>query len=686
LSASAHDRLLELIAASELPRAEGDCLRAAADGPEALESLLGNGAIESSVVAAPDEPGDERPVFLEAITVEGFRGIGPLAQLRVESGPGLTIVVGRNGSGKSTFVEGLEVLLTGNVLRWTDKTKVWQQGWHNLHHAGSTHVGATFRIDGAQQPLEIAQEWAPGASFDQREPRSVSGSRTSWDELGWDAPLEQFRPILSYSELGTMFSSRAAVLYEALSSVLGLEYFDATLAVLRSERLRRERAGKDERRARDALRAELAASEDGRAVAAAALLGSRKPDKAAVLACAEDPDEGETEDLSALSALRLPDAERVAEVFEAASAAREAMASFVAEEGDRSEAIATILEQGLAFRHEHAGPVAADCPLCGAEQRLDDAWASRAREHAAELRERGRAYKQARSTQSNTLAVARHQLFSEETADGIAAASRCGLQTHTATALWNRWCELARPTDHEFLTKGPELALELTQAIADVQQHAAEEEDRRSGVWAPLRQAIVAWHSQCLLAEADGEIAATLKRAEAWLSEQLAGLRQERLAPVVDEAKANWTELQIEDDLSLGNVELKKQGTQRFVSFDVAIDGVNTSAFGVMSQGELSALAISVFLPRAMLPGSPFRFMVIDDPVQSLDGAKLDGLARVLARAAIHRQVIVFTHDERLANAVRRQAVGAHVLAVRRHARSEVEIAVFQSPDGASGE
>ena len=60
------------------------------------------------------------------------------------------------------------------------------------------------------------------------------------------------------------------------------------------------------------------------------------------------------------------------------------------------------------------------------------------------------------------------------------------------------------------------------------------------------------------------------------------------------------------------------------------MDGVEGAALGVMSQGELHALALSLFIPRATLPESPFRFIVIDDPVQSMDPARVDGLARVL--------------------------------------------------------
>ena len=72
--------------------------------------------------------------------------------------------------------------------------------------------------------------------------------------------------------------------------------------------------------------------------------------------------------------------------------------------------------------------------------------------------------------------------------------------------------------------------------------------------------------------------------------------------------------------------------------------------------------------------------MVIDDPVQSMDPAKVDGLARVLASAAQERQVIVFTHDERLPEAVRRLAIDARIISVKRRAQSQVELVAGRPP------
>ena len=103
-------------------------------------------------------------------------------------------------------------------------------------------------------------------------------------------------------------------------------------------------------------------------------------------------------------------------------------------------------------------------------------------------------------------------------------------------------------------------------------------------------------------------------------------------------------------------------------------------ALRVMSQGELHSLALSLFLPRATLSESPFRFVVIDDPVQSMDPARVDGLARALEETGRTRQVIVFTHDERLPDAVRRLVIKSTILSITRRPKSVVEVRTALDP------
>jgi len=69
--------------------------------------------------------------------------------------------------------------------------------------------------------------------------------------------------------------------------------------------------------------------------------------------------------------------------------------------------------------------------------------------------------------------------------------------------------------------------------------------------------------------------------------------------------------------------------------------------------------------------------------VQSMDPAKVYGLAQVLADVAKTRQVIVFTHDDRLPNAVRHLQLDARILIVSRRSDSHVEVTGHKHGDPA---
>lgn len=58
---------------------------------------------------------------------------------RPPSGPGLTVVTGRNGSGTSSFAEAAELALTGVSSRGNDKQSN-KPLWRNLHAAGQSEI------------------------------------------------------------------------------------------------------------------------------------------------------------------------------------------------------------------------------------------------------------------------------------------------------------------------------------------------------------------------------------------------------------------------------------------------------------------------------------------------------------------------------------------------------------------
>jgi len=213
------DVVLKRLDADTKPADEWSALvLAALEGPDQLARLLDEGSQEAAETWLPQAPSAKaRVAFLRGITVEGFRGIGPKATLDLAPGPGLTLVVGRNGSGKSSFAEALELLLTGDTYRWENRSKVWRDGWRNLHHPKAA-VAADFALEGEKGACTVAREWAEEAELDAATSwAQVHGKpRAGKESLGWETPLAAYRPFLSYNELGSMLDEGPSKLYDAL--------------------------------------------------------------------------------------------------------------------------------------------------------------------------------------------------------------------------------------------------------------------------------------------------------------------------------------------------------------------------------------------------------------------------------------------------------------------------------------
>jgi len=98
------------------------------------------------------------------LAVEGFRGIGSKAMINFRPGPGLVIVAGRNGSGKSSLAEGLEYALTSTTYRWKLGTRFIER-WRNLHHPEPCKI----TVELAQEDVgksKIVASWPAGSSSD----------------------------------------------------------------------------------------------------------------------------------------------------------------------------------------------------------------------------------------------------------------------------------------------------------------------------------------------------------------------------------------------------------------------------------------------------------------------------------------------------------------------------------------
>jgi energy-coupling factor transporter ATP-binding protein EcfA2 len=656
----------------------------ACEGEEYLASALGG-------PAGPQAPGTKSTAepppahaYLNSVTVEGFRGIGPATTLTLRPGPGLTLVIGRNGSGKSSFAEALEILLTGDNRRWKDRHAAWKEDWRNLHQA-HTRVEGRFLVEGDKAPATIVRSWADAekdVTASTVEVQRTGRQKGALEALGWAAITQTYRPFLSYNELGSMLDDGPSKLYDALSTVLGLEELVAAQDLLRKARLARTTTLKDATQRLKGLRSLLSGSDDPRAQACLVALEGRSWDLDAAerqVVAGGDPTGGDN-DLARLQRLADcpgPSASAVAEAAGALVSAAQAAASMAGTESSRALERAGLLEQAVAFHRQHGDT---DCPVCGTTAVLGGGWAERSLEEIKTLRAEARSAEEARRrlTQARQAALA----LVGPVPQPLKSAAGLGLdrEVGAALALWETCASSAAIEDPNELSQalvqrsGP-----LEESLKSLRVAAAAEVARREDRWRPVATAVAEWLGLARQAQAGGEAVPAITDAENWVKEASAAIRDERFAPIADKATGIWDVLRGQSNVALQRISLGAW-PQRRVTLDVTVDGVSGAALGVMSQGELHALALSLFLPRATLPASPFGFIVIDDPVQSMDPARVEGLAKVLDRAAGGRQVIVFTHDDRLPEACRRLQIEAQMIEVGRRSGSVIELTRVTGP------
>ena len=654
-----------------------------------LAAFEGTGSVLAALEGTmpPAQPAASRQqlhsaaTHLESLTVAGFRGVGPAVTLQLEARPGLTLLVGRNGSGKSSFAEALEMLLTGTNRRWAERAKVWADGWRNLH-AGVPRLTASFRVDGRATPLVIERTWADGAAATDST-LTVDGKRRSLDDSGWTHALQAYPPLLSHNELGRILD-KPSELYDALSSILGLEAIADAQAVLRELRLAAAKVVKIATDQGRQLVAMLQDVDDERARAAVAALSAkswRLDDIDAVLGRSE-VSEQERSELGLLRSLaQLPVVEReqargvTAQVRDAQQLVERQRGSDAA----RARETAALLRQALRVHSEHEHD--RTCPVCGTTDKLTTEWRLATTTRITELEAEATALAEVDRTVAAARAAVRGLIHPVPAVLGGDVPA--GIDVRAAHAAWAAWADLAHDGDLRTVATHIEThAPRVIEAVSAVRQAATAELERREDLWRPAARTLSAWLVDARHAETQRERLPRIKAAEDWLIAQHQSLREERFAPIATEVQTLWSDLRQSSNVQLGALKLEgeRRSAQRRVALDVNIDGSDASALGVMSQGELNCLALSLFLPRAAMPESPFRFIVIDDPVQAMDEVKVEGLARALAHVATTRQVLVLTHDERLPVALRRLELEATVLEVSRREQSVVQVQTRTDP------
>ena len=650
-----------------------------------VEGALVDGAVKSLAVGNGVASKMHTEVFLTGLTVEGFRGIGPKVSVALRPGAGLTVITGRNGSGKSSLAESMELLLTGDNARWSDgKNTDLRKSWKNLHYQGDTKIEMELSAMGSPM-IVLSRHWTDAQLDSSASMVKLPGKDPApIDSLGWSQALKTYRPFLSYGELGGLLEDGPSHLHDAIANILGLEEFTRIKDVLTAKKATLSAQTKEAKLSWTALATELAALNDPRAAAIVTATTKKGWSVSAVEALlSDDTTDHETTAGWCRSVLSIPplSLDGLAQLVDTAQNASTMLEAFHGSDAQTALSTATLLEQAIAL---HRSVHLRDCPVCGTESILDDAWLTNAQADVARLHTEASAVKAA----VQALSSAERQLRQcvpvipgvlsqppaeiDDTVRSLTGELQAEWQAAVGTFQSRELAKLIQQaTSTAQSINGHFGALKV--AVEAVLESADSE-------WTPLARKIRAW---CAKASEAGDLDSQLKdvtAAEAWVVKLSNEFRDERLAPIRSSVEGVWNDLRCDSNIALASFELGGKGTRRRVDLSLTVDDTPAPTLGVLSQGEMHALALSMFLPRAALDESPFRFLVIDDPVQAMDPSKVDGLARQLAKVAKTRQVVVLTHDDRLPEAMRRLDIDARVLEVVRGAKSGVQVERSMDP------
>ncbi|MEU7314480.1 AAA family ATPase [Streptomyces sp. NPDC007083] len=623
-------------------------------------------------------PFPDHRVFLESISVSGFRGIGRKARLPLSAKPGVTLVVGRNGSGKSSFAEGVETAFTGRTAR-LDKQRgeVWRRNWRNLHDGADPKVEVRLAHAGDTRSSTLTCTW-PGddVTAPAVELRRPGHGRRPFEGAGWERALNDHRPFLSYSDLDKVISGKPSELYDSVASILGLGELTAADTRLQAEEKALNSAVKETEAELPALVETLSSLDDDRAKRALAAVGKAgAPDFRALddlVGGLPAADDDRLRELRATVELAGPDLGAVGAAVdrlrEAVAVLDDVRASGAEDAHQRAELLAKAVQHSRRHADEDT------CPVCGSDRPLDDRWAEQAVEQVAALRQEAATAQQARSERDDAVDAVRY----------LVRRAPAWLPAPLVDP-WEEWAACRAIDDAERLAARAETtALVLADACAALREEAARELTKLDEEWRGCVARLASWLDRARTAHAGKPRLRQVRAARKWLKQVGAEVRAERLRPFEDHSQRIWEELRQQSSVDLRSVRLNgsEKATVRKLAMDVSVDGSEAAALGVMSQGELHSLALSLFLPRAAAPDSPFGFVVIDDPVQSMDPAKVHGLAKVLHSLGETRQIVLFTHDTRLQRAFTAQELPVTVLEVERAARSVVTVRRVTDPIG----
>ena len=592
-------------------------------------------------------------MLIRELKLSWFRGAADEAVLNC--GGKSVVVYGTNGAGKSSFVDGIEFLLSNGRIRHLAHEYSGhrqERGIRNTHspEGAVASVLLTF-ADGKWIQNEIDENGRLAMDSSSSEIRDTV---SSWQ-------LEHF--VLRQDEVAAFIHATKGEKYSVLLPLLGLHEIEQSASNLRD--LRREFEAKS---GLAGLREELGLikSEASESLQEISIEHARSVLKA----LADDfLREGLPEDLAELAEAigdeiesRVANAEPAQRLHHQQSQVNDAGLEVKLERLSKAEEIASQSHSQLIDRQitvlESASTViewltpeqeSVACPACGRELSVKDLH-NHVEDELQHLRDAKKARDgaiQARRNFQSAIGVLRSNLQAQEFADWIGGSGRedlrsgiqqvAGLNIDETTTKWSdeSWSVLRNQV--------PAIASQIEAASKDGPKTTKGLIDAERNVAAcRLVPEIISKGEKIEEIEA---VVSVLNEAERSVREEIKIKSEATIGQISSEVQDLW--LKLHPDEPIENIQLYIPGDA-----DKAID-IGLKFFGVeqpsprlsLSESHRNSLGLCIFLALASPAGENEHPIVLDDVVSSFDREHRGMVGNLLVKDLSNRQILVFTHD-----------------------------------------
>jgi hypothetical protein len=586
------------------------------------------------------------PWYMSSVSVGGHAGIGEHpVELPLTHARGLTIVSAPNGTGKTSFVDGLRLGLGA--------TRSVGHGIlaDNIHWPRRS---ITVKVTNGVRDVDIVSD-ENGIRWIE-----ATGASTAIPS-DWVDAFARYLPVLLHHELTPVIENPGGKLHDFLKAGLALDVLERLLAL--SNEAKKQGVQTEQKVKPTWVRAQQLLTAAGLDEFAGRVAQAGATPPSAVVAVLR----ASLASLPVVNAVRPAiaapwqvDDKDVAVIADRVQAWRRSRDQAIGGAMEVQKVLAALLAARGDYIDER---VTSDmCPVC---QTSGAGWLTRARAESKRLSDLLADQSKARSAAEdalNRLAGYLPPALSPTTTDAFReVAPEADVEQRIAEwkALRTAATQLSIDTADAETVRS--LARGSAQLAAWYEQQVAEIDARYNSVVADranAHQAVSEWLDQVEGARKELDRGSAAGHFEATVKTWIKQTRSIIFEPIGDDIERLWSALNPDSDLMLGDVDLTGGVVQqRKVSLDITVDGVKpprgVDGTRAMSAGQRNALSLAAYLPRATQSGTPFGFLVLDDPIHAFDTWRVRYLAKELIKLAESFQVVVFTHDDRLWREVR---------------------------------